>query len=113
MSASTIARPLLPIRSEITRVQFDVGVFERLMYAQNATRLLTHQLLVRAQQSAKLVRRGVRHKAGTDETMRQRSANHSLSLTSVLRPGTFLTCAAFANTNWNSPSAKMCHTGFQ
>jgi hypothetical protein len=31
----------------------------------------------------------------------------------VLRPGTFFTCAAFANTNANSPSSKMCHTGFQ
>jgi hypothetical protein len=28
-----------------------------------------------------------------------RSASHSASLTSVLRPGTFLTCAAFAKTN--------------
>jgi hypothetical protein len=32
---------------------------------------------------------------------------------SVLRPGTFLTCAAFANANTNSPSSKICHTGFQ
>src|SRR4030088_3235873 len=41
------------------------------------------------------------------------SASHIASLTSVLRPGTFFTCAAFANTNANSPSSKMCHTGFQ
>jgi hypothetical protein len=41
------------------------------------------------------------------------SASHIASLTSVLRPGTFFTCAAFANTNSNSPSSKMCHTGFQ
>jgi len=34
-------------------------------------------------------------------------------LTSVLRPGTFLTCAAFASTNSNSPSERMCQTGFQ
>jgi hypothetical protein len=39
--------------------------------------------------------------------------SHIASLTSVLRPGTFFTCAAFANTNLNSPSSKMCHTGFQ
>jgi len=41
------------------------------------------------------------------------SASHIASLMSVLRPGTFFTCAAFANTNTNSPSSKMCHTGFQ
>jgi hypothetical protein len=34
-------------------------------------------------------------------------------LTSVLRPGTFFTCAAFTNTNANSPSSKICQTGFQ
>jgi hypothetical protein len=53
------------------RVQFDVGIFERLLYAQNVARLLTHQLLARAKQSAQLLRRGVRHKAGTNETMGQ------------------------------------------
>jgi hypothetical protein len=31
-------------------------------------------------------------------------------LTSVLRPGTFFTCAAFTNTNANSPSSKICQT---
>jgi hypothetical protein len=31
----------------------------------------------------------------------------------MLRPGTFFTCAAFANSKVNSPSSKMCHTGFQ
>lgn len=36
-----------------------------------------------------------------------------LSFTSVLRPGTFFTCAALASTNSNSPSDKMCHTGCQ
>ena len=35
------------------------------------------------------------------------------SFTSVLRPGTFLTWAALANTSSNSPSDKICQTGFQ
>ena len=30
-----------------------------------------------------------------------------------LRSNTFLTCAAFASTNSNSPSERMCQTGFQ
>ena len=34
------------------------------------------------------------------------------SLTSVLRPGTFFTCAALASTSSKWPSST-CHTGFQ
>jgi hypothetical protein len=41
------------------------------------------------------------------------SANQAASLTSVLRPGTFFTCAAFARISWNSPSDSTCHTGLQ
>jgi hypothetical protein len=47
-------------------------------------------LFARAQQSAQVLCRCVRDKARP--------------LTSVLRPGTFLTCAAWANTSWKSPS---------
>ena len=32
---------------------------------------------------------------------------------SVLRPGTFFTCAALASTNVNALSDRMCQTGFQ
>src|SRR5580700_6384839 len=42
-----------------------------------------------------------------------RSASHVASFTSVLRPGTFLTCLALANISSNSPSLRMFHTGFQ
>src|SRR5689334_25292550 len=41
------------------------------------------------------------------------SAIQAASLTSVLRPGTFLTCAALARTSSSSPSDSTCHTGFQ
>src|SRR5215471_4942632 len=41
-----------------------------------------------------------------------RSAIQVASLTSLLRPGTFLMCAALASTSSNSPSSR-CHTGFQ
>jgi len=56
-----------------------------------------------------------------------KSASHVASFTSVLRPGTFFTCAAFhpsdeglslgtpalARINANSPSERICQTGFQ
>src|SRR5262245_42636863 len=41
-----------------------------------------------------------------------RSASQVASFTSLLRPGTFFTCAAFARINANRPS-RMCQTGFQ
>jgi hypothetical protein len=41
-----------------------------------------------------------------------RSASHIASFTSVLRPGTFLTCIALASTNSNA-SARTAQTGFQ
>jgi len=41
-----------------------------------------------------------------------RSASQVASFTSLLRPGTFFTCAAFARTRENRPS-RMCQTGFQ
>jgi hypothetical protein len=42
-----------------------------------------------------------------------RSASQAASATSVLRPGTFLTCAALARTSASSPSESTCQTGFQ
>src|SRR5262245_42093406 len=41
-----------------------------------------------------------------------RSASQAASFTSLLRPGTFFTCAAFARISANRPS-RMCQTGFQ
>src|SRR5262245_6605818 len=43
---------------------------------------------------------------------RKRSANHSQSRTSVLRPGTALICRALTNTTCSCPS-KILNTGFQ
>ena len=42
-----------------------------------------------------------------------KSAIHVASLTSVLRPGTFLMWAAFASISSKAPSLRMFHTGFQ
>ena len=42
-----------------------------------------------------------------------RSASQIASATSVLRPGTFFTCAALARISVKSPSDRMCQTGFQ
>jgi hypothetical protein len=42
-----------------------------------------------------------------------RSASQVASATSVLRPGTFFTCAALASTKAKSPSPSTCQTGFQ
>ena len=52
-------------------------------------------------------------KLGRIRPCANRSETQSASFTSVLRPGTFLTCAAFASTSSKSPSDKMCQTGFQ
>jgi hypothetical protein len=77
-------------------------------------RLVTNQLLARAQQVAHLLGLGIRHKASPDQTLRQQFGQpHMASLTLVLRPSPFFTCAAFASTNSNSPSSRMGHTGFQ
>ncbi len=42
-----------------------------------------------------------------------KSAIHMASLTSVLRPGTFLMCAALATISSKAPSLRMFQTGFQ
>src|SRR6266849_5258236 len=42
-----------------------------------------------------------------------RSAIHVASFTSVLRPGTFLMCAAFATINSKGPSPRILNTGIQ
>ena len=77
-------------------------------------RLLTNQLLTRAQQVAHLLGLRVRYEARPDQTVRQQFGQpHSIVDVGFAWPGTFFTCAAFANTNSNSPSSKMCHTGFQ
>jgi DNA-binding transcriptional LysR family regulator len=40
-------------------------------------------------------------------------AIHMASFMSVLRPGTFLMCAALASISSNGPSLRIFHTGFQ
>src|SRR6267143_5705036 len=51
-------------------------------------------------------------KLGRSNPWQNKSAIHSASLTSVLRPGTFLTCCALATTISKAPS-KRALTGFQ
>ncbi len=43
----------------------------------------------------------------------RRSASHTASFTSVLRPGTLRTCSALASTSFSPAPLSTCHTGFQ
>ena len=52
-------------------------------------------------------------KLGLISPQATRSAIHVASFTSVLRPGTFLMCAALATISSNAPSLRMFPTGFQ
>jgi hypothetical protein len=53
------------------RVQLDVGVLQCLLLPQHVARLLTNQLLARAQQVAHLLGLRIRHKARPNQTVRQ------------------------------------------
>jgi len=72
------------------RVELDVGVFERLLYPQDVAQLLAHELLARPEEGTHLLRWSVRHELGRIKPCANKSEIHSPSLTSVLRPGTFL-----------------------
>ena len=86
------------------RGELEVGVLQRLLDPLDVAGLLAHQLLAGAQQRAHLLGRRLRHEAGADQTVRQQIGQPGASATSVLRPGTFLTCAALARISVNSPS---------
>jgi hypothetical protein len=83
------------------------------LHPQHVARLLTNQLLARARQVAHLLGLRIRHKARPDQTVRQQFGQPHGIIDVGLTAGTFFTCAAFASTNSNSPSSRMCHTGFQ
>ena len=96
------------------RVELDVGVLQGLLQPLGVARLLAHELL-------SWVRRRVRiasvaasgTKLARISPCASSSASQAASATSVLRPGTFLTCAAFARISPNPPSSSTCQTGFQ
>src|SRR5262249_12294461 len=71
------------------------------------------ELLARPEQRAHLLRWASGTKLGRIRPCANRSEIQSESLTSLLRPGTFLMCAAFASTSLKSSSDNMCQTGFQ
>jgi hypothetical protein len=52
-------------------------------------------------------------KLGRTSPWASRSASQAASATSVLRPGTFFTCAALARISTRSPSDSTCQTGLQ
>ena len=108
-----MARPLLPSRSATTP--------SSLTLASSSVFCSRSAWLAFSRASCLRVRRSERSSAvGPSGTKLARtrpcassSASQVASFTSVLRPGTFLTCAALARTSANPPSARMCQTGFQ
>jgi len=64
--AATLAHDLGQHRAEL-----EVGILQRLLDALHVTGLLAHQLLAGAQQRAQFLRRRFRHKARTDQAVRQ------------------------------------------
>src|SRR5262245_48797805 len=113
ISASIIFRPLTPIMSVITESNLMFASSSVLLDPQDVAPLLMHELLAGPEKSAHLLRRTVRHKACPDQAVREQVRDPITIFESLLRPGTFLICAALAKTSSNPPSAKMCQTGFQ
>src|SRR5215469_17345760 len=113
IKASIIARPLWPIKSDSTE--------SNLMLASSSVFCTRSMWLHCSRINCLRVRNWLRIScvcvSGTKldriRPCANSSASHMASLTSVLRPGTFFTWAAFAKTNSNSPSSRMCQTGFQ
>src|SRR5439155_18473042 len=95
------------------RHQLDGGFLQGLLQALDRARLLAHQLLARAQQPPSSWISGPGTKLARISPCASSSANHVASFTSVLRPGTFLTCAALASTSSKPRPASTCQTGFQ
>jgi hypothetical protein len=61
------------------RVQFNIGVLERLLYPQDMARLFAAQLLARAQQRVHLLGRAIRYEARPDQAVRQQ-IRHPVSI---------------------------------
>ncbi len=106
-------RPALAHDVRQNRAELDVGRVQELVDALDVARLLADQLLswVRVR-SRSACTAGGGTKLARIRPCAKRSASHMASFTSVLRPGTFFTCAALAKTR-SSSSASTAHTGFQ
>src|ERR1700720_3736433 len=92
------------------RVELDVGVLQRLLPPWDMAAALAHQLLAGAQQIAHLLGLLVRYKTAPDQAVRQKVGQPGGVVHIGLgRPGTFLTCAAFASTKTKSPSLRISH----
>ena len=99
--AFRMRRPLMPMMSEITDVELDVGVLQRLLNTLNVLRELACQLRSRPRQIAHSWIGAGGTKLARIKPCARRSEIHTASLTSLLRPGTLRMCAAFASTSSN------------
>ena len=112
MSACSTARPPLPRMSLSTTLSLRLASSSTFsMRCTCAARSRTNCLRVRVSVRSSCTATGGT-KLARISPWASRSASHMASLTSVLRPGTFLTCAALASTSSKWPSST-CHTGFQ
>src|SRR2546425_11803828 len=88
--------------------QLDVGGLQYFQETVALRRLTFHQLTTIAHQVAEFADGLRRNEAGTklerSSPWQSKSAIHSASFTSVLRPGTFLMCCALATTISKAPS---------
>src|SRR5215471_14968376 len=89
------------------RVELDVGLFQGLLDPLDLAGLLARN----SERNSWISRSGT--KLALISPQLTKSAIHVASFMSVLRPGTFLMCAALATISSNLPSLRMFHTGFQ
>src|SRR5919106_1721602 len=106
-----LARPLRPSRSEMTESSLmlassNVFCSRWVWLAFSRTSCLRVRMSVRI---ASVAASGT--KLARISPWARSSASQAASVMSVLRPGTFLTCAAFARISLNPPSSKTCQTG--
>ena len=73
--------------------------------------LLAHQLLAGPEQFAHRPYAYIGHEARADQAVREQVGGQTASATSVLRPGTFFTCAALARIRVRPSAASTCQTG--
>ena len=69
--AASIARPVTPMRSEITEFELDVRILQRLLKSLDMAASLANELLAGAQQVAQNLGVGIRHEAAADQTGRE------------------------------------------
>ena len=111
--ASIIARPLTPGDVGDDRVELDVGVLQRLLQTLNMAGCARAPVACGCAAGRASPASASGTKLPRIRPCASSSASQVASFTSVLRPGTFFTCAALASASSNSPSARMCQTGFQ